>query len=408
MKNILFLFGVFFSTIAMSQSINYTFSQGEKLLKDKHYDQAIEKFKFVVKKDPTFYEAYYDMGLAYQLKGDEKNAYATYKKATMANSNYSDAYEKHLALAIKNKDYDAALYDLKNLIRLHPQKNIYYEKRALIYHNTGNDNKAKQDWEKASTLQSKNAEVYYNLALIYEKEKNEKKFVENLNKAISLKPDLLDALYKRGTYYYNKKKIGLAIKDFEKIYSIKPTYKNDILLYLARGYSKTNKCDKALVFFNEYLKKTHSRDSELFIEKGICQKKLKNYKKAISSFNKAIALDNKNVKAYVERALLYSETGKDRMAERDFSKAIELDKKNPLPYFKRGVIKFEKQKYKEALEDLNKAVKYAKKNVPAEYYYYRGACYFNMGEVNKACNDLTKASDMGYKKAAQQKKEICL
>ena len=402
---ILFFLSGWFAGV--SQSVNYTYSQGEKLLNDKKYDEAIEKFKFVVKKDPYFYEAYFGMGMAYLYKKDDENAYQNFGKAITANSNYSEAYEQHYKLAMKLGKYPDAVSDLTNLIRLHPKKSVYYEKRAEAYENLNKPAKALSDYKSAADLGSSNPKVYYKVAMDYKSKKDEAAFLKYINKAIELSPDYADALYERGYYFYGKKKFGKAIADFGKIYSTNPGYNPDVILMLADSYAESGKCDKAVLFYDTYVKKTHSRNPDIFIKKGKCLHKQKKMREAIAAFNKAIAYDQKNVEAYVERALVYDETGKTKMAERDFTKAISLNKKNPLPYFKRGLLNFNKHKYKEALEDLNLAVKYSKGDTPAEYYFYRGACYFNAGDVKKACADLTKAEQMGYKPAAKQKQEIC-
>ncbi len=408
-KSLLIVAGIWFVVVtAYSQSVNYTYSQAEKLLNDKKYDQAIEKFRFVVKKDPYFYEAYYGAGLAYLYKKDKKNAYEYFGKAITANSNYSEAYEQHYKLAFELGNYQEAVSDLSNLIRLHPQKTVYYEKRAEAYEKLNKPDKALVDYRRAADLGSPNPKVYYKVAMDYKSKKDDANFLKYIDKAIEKDPSFADALYERGYYYYGKRKFGKAIQDFGKIYSENPDYNNDVILMLADSYAASGKCDKAVLFYDTYVKKTHSRNPDIFVRKGKCLHKQKKMREAIASFNKAIAYDAKNVEAYVERALVYDETGKEKMAERDFTKAISLDKKNPLPYFKRGLLKFNKHKYKDALEDFNLAVKYSKKSTPAEYFYYRGACYFNAGDVNKACMDLKKAETMGYKPAAKQRQEICL
>ena len=116
--------------------------------------------------------------------------------------------------------------------------------------------------------------------------------------------------------------------------------------------------------------------------------------------------DRKNIQAYVERALLYEEMGKPQLGKNDFSKAIAINPKSALPYFHRGRYYIEKKQYEKALLDLNKAVKY-QKNPPADYYYWRAVCLYNLEKDTKACQDITKAAEMGHRQAIKEKSLIC-
>jgi len=43
----------------------------------------------------------------------------------------------------------------------------------------------------------------------------------------------------------------------------------------------------------------------------------------------------------------------------------------------------------------------------AEYYYYRGAAYYELGKRNDACNDLKKAMDSGFEEAKKDYGRLC-
>ncbi len=59
---------------------------------------------------------------------------------------------------------------------------------------------------------------------------------------------------------------------------------------------------------------------------------------AIAEFTKAIEIDRKCVKAYLNRAMCYNETGQPKRAVADFSKAIELDPTDAYPYDQRAIL----------------------------------------------------------------------
>ncbi len=61
-------------------------------------------------------------------------------------------------------------------------------------------------------------------------------------------------------------------------------------------------------------------------------------KEAIAEFTKAIEIDPKCVRAYLNRAMCYNETGMPKRAVADFSKAIELNPNDAYPYDQRAIL----------------------------------------------------------------------
>jgi len=94
---------------------------------------------------------------------------------------------------------------------------------------------------------------------------------------------------------------------------------------------------------------------ELF-ESG--QKKLsqKRYSEAISYYTKAIAIDSRLVKAYINRSNAYLEQNETKKALGDINTVLVIDPGNATAYNNRGKIYQLQGKYKEAIADYNKAI----------------------------------------------------
>ncbi|KAF9671309.1 hypothetical protein SADUNF_Sadunf12G0034000 [Salix dunnii] len=84
--------------------------------------------------------------------------------------------------------------------------------------------------------------------------------------------------------------------------------------------------------------------------------KEKQWQKAISYYNEAIKLNDKNATYYSNRAAAYLELGSFHQAEADCSKAINLDKKNVKAYLRRGTAREMLGYYKDAIEDFKYAL----------------------------------------------------
>ncbi len=70
---------------------------------------------------------------------------------------------------------------------------------------------------------------------------------------------------------------------------------------------------------------------------------------AIAEFTKAIEVAPECLKAYLNRAMCYNETGQPKKAVADFSKAIELDPTDAYPYDQRALL------YRTVLNEPSKA-----------------------------------------------------
>ena len=405
-----YLFAIIFVTISLSghsQSANFAFQQGEDLMEKQQYDDAIAKFKYVLRKDPYYYEAYYDLGIISLKTGKKEEAYTNFGMAIKTNSNYTEAYEQHILLAKELKKYKEGLTDCNQLIRLNSKKADYYANRADFYKALQKDDKAYSDLLKAISLKTQNPDTYYQAALMAKKKKNDADFLKFISQVLQLKPTYADALYLRGSYYYNHQDTGKANTDLIKVYSVDhTTYGKNLPKMLGEIAFHQKNYKQALVYYNDIIKTYHSKDAKIWIRKALCQKAQKHYPEAVKTLNRAAAYDRTNPEIFIERALINDKMGKTQMAKTDFTKAINLDKKNPLPYYRRGLYYLNKKKFDAAIADLTMAIKYNKKP-PANYFFYRGSCYFATHQKDKACEDLTKAAELGNKKAEKTKSEIC-
>ena len=82
----------------------------------------------------------------------------------------------------------------------------------------------------------------------------------------------------------------------------------------------------------------------------------------------------------------------DRAIE-DYNKAIALDQNDAKAYYNRGVAYDGKGQYDGAIEDYNKAI--ALDPNLADAYNNRGLAYAIKGDMGRAISDFQKACDMG-------------
>ena len=88
------------------------------------FDKAQEQFNEIIKTDPAFYEAYYNLGVVYEKEKDTEQAISNFKKAVELKSDYATAYYHLgiLSLILKNKE--DAISNLEKVFSLSPESTI--------------------------------------------------------------------------------------------------------------------------------------------------------------------------------------------------------------------------------------------------------------------------------------------
>lgn len=111
--------------------------------------------------------------------------------------------------------------------------------------------------------------------------------------------------------------------------------------------------------------------------------------RAIDHFTDEIRDDPRHADHYVNRGLVWLETGENSIAIKDFNEAIRLDPKNDVPYQNRGRAWSRKGEYDKAIADFTEAIRLDPKD--AASYKNRGAVWRDKKEYGKAIADLDEA-----------------
>src|SRR6516164_6259190 len=109
----------------------------------------------------------------------------------------------------QKQDYDKAISEYNEAIKLEPHNATYYFARGVAYLDTNDYDKAISDYNKAIRLEPNNAAAYN------EMEKYDKA-IGDYNKAIKLEPNFAATYYNRGITYRKQGKDARAQADFDK------------------------------------------------------------------------------------------------------------------------------------------------------------------------------------------------
>jgi tetratricopeptide (TPR) repeat protein len=171
----------------------------------------------------------------------------------------------------------------------------------------------------------------------------------------------------------------------------------NLLLELDKG-------KRALRYYQRALK-LGGESVNLFLKIGSAYMALGRHDVAEDYFTKAVQLGPNHVSAYVKRGEARIETGKLDLALSDFNKAIQLDATSAAARRGLGRTYMEQGNYRIALEHLDKAVDMSPGD--ADSWYYRGMANFRSFRLVAACQDFTKALELGHRRAKAMMGETC-
>ncbi len=147
----------------------------------------------------------------------------------------------------------------------------------------------------------------------------------------------------------------------------------------------------SLEYFPENSKASHYM-ARIYFEKG--EKGL-----ALSYYEDAVRYDPADSVSILGIGQVYFDMGSYDKAMEYYDKAVEAGPKYGLAYYNRGTLLGMQEKFIPALDDLNKSIKLEPENPNA--YLNRGLAYFFLQQLDAACKDWHKASEMGLEKGKE-------
>lgn len=134
--------------------------------------------------------------------------------------------------SLNRKEYDKAIGDFTEAIRLDPNNTLAYFNRGLAYDNTGNYQKAVSDYTEAIRFDSDFVPSYFNRGIAYGHQRNYERAVSDYSEAIRLEPNYASAYCGRGYAYQEQGNFDKAISDYTEAIRLEPNY---VAAYVGRG-----------------------------------------------------------------------------------------------------------------------------------------------------------------------------
>ena len=158
----------------------------------------------------------------------------------------------------------------------------------------------------------------------------------------------------------------------------------------------------------EYFEKLVAADPEnrkAYYNLGIGYFKLGKYHESLQSFNKAIAIMPRDSMSIQYRGRVYYMMGNYQQCLRDYETVVSMNPDDPIAYYNRGTAKGQLKDYAGALKDFDSAIELDDQY--AEAYFNRGLANFFLGRRHEACYDWRKAHSMGHYESEKAIRNHC-
>ena len=335
------------------------------------------------------YESLFGLALSFQTKGDFQKAIDTYTQAIElipwiagAHVNRGTAYESMGAL-------DLALRDLNHALTLEPLSQAYNNRAGIFFKKRDYDH-AIQDYDESIKLNPENINAYIYRGHCNEHKLNHEQAIRDYKRALAINPENAEPYVHIGVLHASLGNHEKAIQYFDKALSLDS---GSPYTYLNRGYSysKIGATDSALSDFQESLRLdpaytyAYSARALILNQKGDSDG-------AIQDFDKALTFDPNYVMGYIFRSALHLENGNLDSAIQDCDKALALETNNPDVYNDRGVAFWRKGDFARAMQDFDSSL-----GVRPNKSAFANRCILSLqlGKWDQARSDLLSANNMG-------------
>ncbi len=156
------------------------------------------------------------------------------------------AYQERGNAWIKMQEFDKAIFDLNQAIKINSGNPKLYYNRGLAYVGLKNYQQAISDWSQAILLNPQYAPAYQNRGQTYAILQKSDRAIEDFEQALKINPNYTLVYRNRALLYYSLRKYKQAIADYQKSIQLEKnndlaTYNQQILIGLLEKDSKARK-----------------------------------------------------------------------------------------------------------------------------------------------------------------------
>lgn len=268
---------------------------GVILVKKDFQEKAINQFNKIIKINPEFYEAYYNIGTVLFKQSKFKEAINYFNNAIKIKKNYFEAYF-NLAECYRNLNlFDKAITFFETCLKYKPDDFEIYNNLGLIYQKINQFDFAITNYQKALQINPGFFQAYNNLGVLYMEVGRIEDSIIFFNKCIQINREFTSAYNNLGMALNKKRKYYSAVLILEQGLKIKEN-SSDILSNLAYSYNKLGETFKAISLLEKEI--SNNKTAKILKSLGDNWCSVGEISKGIKFYKESIELDPNNLSSY--------------------------------------------------------------------------------------------------------------
>lgn len=368
------------TVVKSAETYRSHFNMGSAFNERGEYEKAIAEFKQAIELNPRDHESYTSLGATYYRQGDMEQAEEMFLKASSMHPGAFRARNNLGNVYSVRGETDRALQAYGEAIKIKPDFSEAYYNRGNAYKDTGQIERAIADFQKAIEFEPDFAMSHYHLGDCYAITGETVKAQASFETAIRFDPTLINARYNLANLYYHQKLYPQAIEQLRSVLSIEPGHVESHYV-LGSILVEKEKLDEAIQEYEEVVRiapdhaEARNALGKLHVQKGAMAK-------GESEFKKALALDPGDGYVHYNLGRLYVTQGNYQEAQKEFEEALKLDPAIAEAWFNLGVLFHQEGEEQAALEAFKKAA-----DVNPDYFeaqFQLGNLYLKQSQFNQA------------------------
>jgi tetratricopeptide (TPR) repeat protein len=380
---------------------------------------ALADYNETIRRNPNYTNAYRARGIIYEDRGEWDKAKADYMRYLelgglepekimgwireiedkmaripitgelpmmdadgMTAKNYFDrAYDKHEA-----GDYEGAIADYTESLKLNPHDHLAWYNRGLGYYNLNQHAQAISDYSECIRINPDYVNAYYNRGLARNKQADKTGALMDYIETIRRKADYVNAYRARGIIYEDIEDYDRALADYTR--------------YLELGGSEA---DKIRGWINEIHAKRIANigtvsdatgmTASQYFDRAFSKHESGDYTGAVADYTESLKLNPHDHLAWYNRGLGYYFLGQHSQAISDYTECIRLNPEYINAYYNRGLAKNKLGDKSGAMDDYNQTIR--RKDDYTNAYRARGILYEELGDFTRAVGDYNRYIELG-------------
>ncbi|MCE1255780.1 MAG: tetratricopeptide repeat protein, partial [Anaerolineae bacterium] len=404
--------------------------RGAALAACDEHEAALLDLVQAVNLKPDYGWAHYNLGIVYAFLTRFDDALQQFEIAQQWMSEKTGILKARGQLYMQQAEYEKALCDYKELVRLHPKEAWVYALYARSLEKLNQKEEALKGYQKSVRLGNRNDRIYCEIGILQMNFGNHAAAINSFTKATLFNNVSTTALANRGKVYHDLGKYKKALDDLNQAINLTP--EPDPWMYAVRGlvFKDITKTDEAICDFNKALEISPDykwvlyQRGEVFGLLGRRDEALQDLKKileldpfythAIDAILKLFPLcdeistavevlenilkgrgDDINLRRLLANS--YNRAGLYQHAEKHLTAILETNPDDLNALQQRALVRKNDLRPAEALIDINRAIQIDPANFVS--YIYQGQIYRNLRHFENAIAAYDRALEIDHMQA---------